>query len=93
MDIVVGDCYHFQGHLNYKRGILGYFIVSHFRIRQRLPSGEYSLVQYYSLRKHAHMRDMCSDTELSNIEIPLTGVSLIDERDHEGSNVASINLT
>ena len=33
-----------------------------FDIRQRLPSGKHSLVQYRSLRKNAHLRDICPDT-------------------------------
>ena len=50
----------FGGSLQYKRGIFG---VSYrtFDFQQRLTSGEHPLVQYRSLRKHAHMRDMCSE--------------------------------
>ena len=51
---------------------IGYLLFVNCGYRQRLPSREYSLVQYYSLRKHVHMRDMCSDTDLSNTEISST---------------------
>ena len=52
----------FSGSLKLNRVFWG--IVSHFRLfRQQLPSGEYSFLQYRTLRNHAHMRDMMySDT-------------------------------
>ena len=62
----------------------GYFwvlCVSHFDFRQRLPYGKYAFVQYRSLRKHAHMQDMCSDTtcRITPFVFHMQGVSPIDE--------------
>ena len=56
--ILLGHYYHFQGHLKHKRGILGYRIALLAFDNDYIPSGIHSLLQYRSLRKDAHMRDM-----------------------------------
>ena len=60
---VLGHCYPFQGLFKkHKRGILEYRIALSAFDNDYIPSGEHSLVQYRSLCKDAHMRDMWTDT-------------------------------
>ena len=59
-------------------------IVSHFRLLTTITfSGGNSLLQYRSLRKYVHMRDMCSDTRRilrsqNAVQLNATSISHMD---------------